>query len=264
LTRLSAGLYPESVCVVCAPGGSRKSFFVLQCLLFWHRECVPFACYMLEQVRDWHLTRLNAQMSNDRRLLDRKFMMCPDNHAYARSERDKHLDDIAEIGKSLHVCPDGELMTLKAMADWIDRQAVAGKRVIVIDPVTNVDPQGKIWEEERRFITRIKHTATQYACTVLLVTHPKQGASKQFTMDSLAGSATYQQNTQCILWIKSYLDNKPLVIDSPYCRDLQECSGVFTILKTNNGRGVGRSVGFYWDVTSMQWVERGLVVEDKK
>jgi hypothetical protein len=262
LSAMTNALKARCVSVVCAPGGSRKSFFLLQCLRFWKDRDVRFACMMLEDVRTYHMTRLLAQLSCDARLTDENWLQeSPENGAYARDLAQKHLSAVVSIGENIHIPPKDHMVTLAELALWVEKQAASGVRVICIDPVTFADKgSDPVWVADRKFLYTVKSIVEKYDCSLVLITHPKQGMSKTFNMDSMAGGAAFQQVTQTIIWIEALKEPKSVMCISPCGRTNVSINGRFYMMKTRNAGGFGKSVGFRWIGSELAWSEQGLIV----
>ena len=261
LTEYTQALLPGTVTVLCAPGGSRKSFFMLQCLQYWQAIGVKYSCMMMEGVREYHMRRMVAQLSCDARLTDLKFLQAsPENVEYAKDCDNKHMAALLAVGANIHKQKSG-LVTLPDVTDWCVAQAEAGVRVICVDPVTFADKgSDPVWVADKKFVQTARDACERHGCSLLLVSHPKQGQSKTFNMDSMAGGAAFQQNTDCIIWIESL--GKP---KDEYCltacgRAPVKVDGRFRMMKTRNGGGANKSVGYCWAGGELKWAEQGLIL----
>ena len=260
LTEYTQALLPGTVTVLCAPGGSRKSFFMLQCLQFWQSTGVKYSCMMMEGVREYHMSRMVAQLSCDSRLTDLKWLQSSaENASYARECDDKHMAALLAVGKNIHKQKPG-LVTLPEVTDWCVSQAEAGVRVICVDPVTfadkGVDP---VWVADKKFVQTAREACEKNGCSLLLVSHPKQGQSKTFNMDSMAGGAAFQQNTDCIIWIESLKKPKDEYCVTPCGRTPIKIDGRFRMMKTRDGAGANKSVGYCWAGGELKWSEQGVI-----
>jgi len=262
LTEMTHALVPQTVTILCAPGGSRKSFFMLQCLQFWQETHVRYSCMMMEDVRTYHMRRLVAQLAGDSRLTDHSWIQASKaNIDYARECDNAHMVSLLAVGENIHIPPKDKMITLEELALWAESEAASGVRVICIDPVTFADKgSDPVWVADRKFLYSLKTTIEKWDCSVILVTHPKQGQSKSFNMDSMAGGAAFQQVTQCIIWIESLAKSKCMVCMTPCGRASVQVDGKFRMMKTRNARGVGKAIGFKWHGSQLKWAENGLIV----
>ena len=153
------------------------------------------------------------------------------------------------------------MITLDELAVWVEQQASSGVRVICIDPVTFADKGADpVWVADKKFLYSVKSVVEKYQCSLLLVTHPKQGMSKTFNMDSMAGGAAFQQVTQTIIWIESLKEPKSMMCMTPCGRMNVQCDGRFMMMKTRNSTGFRKTIGFRWVGSELAWSEQGLIV----
>ncbi len=266
MTQMTKALLPGTVTILCGSAGSTKSFFTLQCLSYWHKHKTTFSIYELEDDREYHLRRLLAQETGNSSLFDDEWIRAnpePTRAAFLRGK--PYLD---EIGVCISQTPD-EQLTLKALAEWVRCEAKAGKRVIVIDPITAANTENKPWAEDLLFMMSIKKSARDYGASVILVTHPKKGSGKgkAVDMDDIAGGAAYQRFAHTILYLEAF-DSQPMAVAVPDRGSVTLCmenvNRSIKICKARNGRGAGMTLAFHFDGGSLRFFTLGLLQKPHK
>ena len=261
LSRLTKALYPGTITLVCGDGGEGKSFFMLQCLIHWHLQGVPAAIYALEESEVWHLLRVTAQLEGNSNLLDDDWIR--ENPGDVRDATMRHAEMQDAIGQRMHTVKTGSV-SLPALARWTEERAVAGVRVIVIDPVTAAVVEGNQWTADLDFILQIKETARKHQCSVIIVTHPKKGRGKVGGLDDVAGGAAYVRLSQTILWIQKHRPRKSFTVRTPCGTTEIEVNRTVRICKARNGRGGGMEIAFDFEGESVTYQERGAIVAEHK
>jgi predicted ATP-dependent serine protease len=188
LTHRSRSLLPGSVTLVCGSPGAGKTWFTLACMRFWAQRNIPSAVLMLEENTAWHMHRFLAMAEGNTDFLDNEWVRSnPDTTMEAEA---RHGADAAPV-EAMLTCQGN--LTLAACVDWVEKQCDAGKRIIVIDPITLADPGSeKSWDADRRFMQRAQAAIGKSGSSLVLVTHPRKAAGQQKgpqTLDDLAGGA---------------------------------------------------------------------------
>ncbi len=260
LTERSASLLPGSVTVLCGSPGGAKSWFILSCLRHWTTIGVcPVAVLMLEETKEWYLNRLLSLIEGDTNYLDCEWVATHSEQTL--SVYKKNLTQINEIiGPDLHCFGD---RTLSQCADWVEFQCKAGKRIIVIDPITLASPGNeKPWDADRNFLNRVKVYIEKYGASLVLVSHPRKGTgagvkSGPPTMDDLAGGAVISRAAASVLWLNSSPPGTVLPIQSQGAVTLQSVHKTITIMKARNSSGCGDRIGFTF--SRITFSEVGLI-----
>lgn len=247
-------LMPGTVTLICGSPGASKSFWLLQCLAYWIKQDVKSCIYQLEEDTDYHLGRVLAQESGNSMLTNLKWIS--EAGAEAISDYAKHREFLDIVGKAMWASPD-EQVTLEQLAVWTEKRAKAGYRIIAVDPVTATAQTGRPWEKDNAFMQKIKKTATEYECSIVLVTHP----SKTFCgpdLNQLAGGAAYSRFSQCILWLESHKEKtNEIRKDGITLPDTH--NRTIHILKARNGTGTGHRVAAVFDTSNLTIRELGLI-----
>ena len=250
-------LLPGAITILCGGPGASKSLLLLEAATFWHREGIPIALYELEDSREYHLRRMIAQQSKQQGMTD------PDWTA-ANPEETRHIlaeyEPLAEsMARCIEVCPE-TMPTLAQIAEWVRQKAKAGCRIIAIDPVTAAEhTTSKQWEEDNTFLQQVKRAATEYDCSIILVTHPIKDYDCP-DMNKLAGSAAFARFAQTILWLEIH-DKKVHEVKTACGTIETEHNRTLHILKARNGKGQGMRLAYSLDPQSITFREHGVIVK---
>ena len=258
---------PGTVTVICGDPGASKSFWLLQAFIEWHQAGHKVALFELEESKTYHLRRVMAMAADNSKLFDNDWV--ENNPAESKRAEEDTAALIDSFGTRIFDNEDDSI-TLKALADWVEKQAIAGCDVIGIDPVTAAATGNKPWEDDREFMMRVKRVARQFDTRVFLVTHPKKGgASKDGSIqDGLAGGAAYSRFPQTILHLKRPDDAKEVSVlqafDHNSTREFVRANRFFHIGKARNGRGAGMEVAMNFDGATLKIHDLGLVVKERR
>jgi KaiC/GvpD/RAD55 family RecA-like ATPase len=263
LTRLTRALMPGTVTCLCGDGGATKSYLLLQAAYFWFANDFQFVIYELEEDRAYHLNRLLAQLAENSDLTDSDWIKShPDE---SREATRKFQVSIGEFAKWMQDAPD-EQLSLDELKNWTLQMASAGKRVIVIDPITAAKQEDKPWIADLNFVMAVKTIARQHGASIILVTHPRKGRRTVTTIHDLAGGAAYQRFAQTVLWIQRLDQEKNVIVRRSYGTGHQDqavsINRTLQIHKARNGRGSGLEIGFNFSGNSLLFAEQGVITED--
>ncbi len=263
LTNATEALRPGSVTLVCGEPEAGKSFFMIQCLMFWLAAGVPAAIYELEEDRNSYLARALAIKTGVSGLTKPKWMNA--HRPKARAMFAEHRDWLDALGRCIWHTPK-EMLSADALAAWVRERAVEGRRVIAVDPVTAIEGSAKPWLTDLKFLMDVKLVAVEHGCSVVLVTHPKIGQKGKggITLDLVAGGAAYTRFSQCVLVLAKHrpAEVKPVrvgfgVLDKSFDRSI-------FIRKARHSFGGGFRFAFNFDPRSLTWEEVGVVSEEKQ
>jgi hypothetical protein len=246
------------VTILCGTPGAAKSFMVFESLLSWFDAGIPIACLALEEDRTYHLQRVLAIREHNVELLDPEWEKANADGARAAYARNQSYLD--RFGKRIWDAPL-EPMSLDAISAWVRDRAREGCRVIVIDPVTAALASDSPWVADSKFVNDMKAITRSHDASLLLVTHPKKG-SKLVGLDDLAGGASYQRLSQCILWLERHKTPKRVTVLSDCGRFQTEISQTLHLSKCRNGRGHGMALGFQIDWPTLAFAEQGVLVRE--
>ena len=238
-----------------------NSFALLQIAYRWHQDGVKFALFELEEDRAYHLNRFLAQVTGVPGLIDTDWVKAnPDAVRAAYAQHERLLND---FGRRLYAAPDKQV-DYTTLAQWVESRAAEGCRVIAIDPITAVSPDRDVFIADSKFLFTIKTVARSFACTVLLVTHPRKGRGGSIGLDDLSGGSAYQRFSQTVLWLESMPTYKTATVRGECGLFDVDINRVMHLCKCRNGRGTGVTVGMKWDPGALTLAEQGVILKFKK
>ena len=257
---LTKALLPGSVIIICGGVGASKSFLLLEAGAYWHENRIKVAIYELEENRDFHLSRSLAQLSSTSDMTDSDWIR--ENPEQSRKLFAEHKAFLESFGACIYASPDMQ-PTLEQLAKWELDRAKVGCRIIAIDPVTGAAHKShSVWVEDSSFLHSINRTATDYRCSVVLITHPVKAVSFA-DVTQLAGGAAYQRFAQTILWLESHADKTSKV--KMDCGTTEaEHNRTIHILKARNGKGQGVRLACNFRADSLTLSEIGIIIREKK
>ncbi|ARN57704.1 AAA family ATPase [Sedimentisphaera salicampi] len=259
LSRLTNSLIPGTVTLLCGSPGASKSFVLLQALSYWIQSGVKACVYELEEDREFHLMRALAQLSELPQLTNPEWIK--DNGELAREAYESGSEALEAIGRQLWTSPQLQL-TLQQLAAWTQERAKAGFRIITIDPVTAAAQASKPWIEDAAFMQRIKAAATDFGCSVVLVTHPAKTVSLP-DLNQLAGGAAYGRFAQTAFWLEAHEPKESRIITGCGGAEYQH-NRTMHIIKARNGKGHGLEFACDFDSETLSLKEIGIISKKKK
>lgn len=244
LTAASRSLMPGSVTLVCGTPGASKSWFALSCIRYWTAHGIDSAVLMLEETVKWHMQRALAQCVGDPKLLYPEWIKA--NYEAATAIWEQHRDELAVVRS--HLTCDGD-WTLAKCAGWVEQQCDAGRRIIIIDPISLADPGSeKAWEADRKFMARAKVAIERAGASLVLITHPRKANAKSAgppTLDDLAGGAAYGRACASALWVAGVDGNEEVPIITSCGTYIRAAPHkVIRVLKARNSTGTGKGLAY--------------------
>lgn len=259
LTRLTQALIPGTVTTVVGDPGVGKTFFVLQCLLFWRQMNFDPAVFFIEKDRRFHMMRLLAQLEGDGRLVD--FDWIPKNGGAVATAMQRHHDLVDAIGKAV-VSSDGKPVSLPDLQAWVRQQASAGRRLIIIDPVTAAEAGPERWNADRTFMLGCEDVMAKHGASLVLITHPKKGNRPGATTGhDTAGGAAYFQFCDTLLWLNKPKKARRVQIRTPNGPSMITPHLFYQIHKARHGRGSGAELAYLFG-EGLKFAEQGYVTGD--
>ncbi|HPD32705.1 MAG TPA: AAA family ATPase, partial [Phycisphaerae bacterium] len=255
LTRFGA---PGRLTVIAGRQGAAKSFFALQLLRYWLCEGISASAYLLEGDAGDLMDRTLAQASGMADVTDLDWQKA--NAWTMRELTDTHREELDRVAAASIVSAGLGLETLDDIAAWIEAEAKAGRRAIIIDPVSAAVRKGQPWVADPAFVRRVKRAAIDHECSIILVTHLVKGADEG-TPDKVAGSAAYGRFSDCVLQIMRH-DKKTSLTKSPLGRIEIGHNQTIYIEKA---RAPGTGLRLAYDLTSgLTFQEFGVIVGGKQ
>ena len=255
LTRFGA---PGRLTVIAGRQGAAKSFFALQLLRYWLCEGISASAYLLEGDAGDLMDRTLTQASGMADVTDLDWQKA--NAWTMRELTDTHREELDRVAAASIVSAGLGLETLDDIAAWIEAEAKAGRRAILVDPVSAAVRKGQPWVADPAFVRRVKRAAIDYECSVVLVSHLVKGADEG-TPDKVAGSAAYGRFSDCVLQIMRH-DKKTGTVKTPVGKMEIEHGQTIYIEKA---RAPGTGLRLAYDLTSgLTFQEFGVIVGGKQ
>ena len=259
LTSATNALLPETVTILCGSAGTTKSLFLLNCLIHFFQQGLKLSVFELEGDVKFHLRRAVAILEENSQITNNDWIQDNPDKLEAILKRNETF--MNEFGERM-TGYSKKFVNMKDLSDWIVREAKSGSRIIAIDPVTAALKEGKAWELDQRFMQHAIQVATNYHCSIILVTHPRTGQAKDRDIDSLSGGKIFREAAQTILWLWATKDLKPLPVKGIHGNVSNiEVNRIMEVLKTRNSWGMGHSIGYMFDGNTFHFEERGMMVK---
>ncbi len=153
------------------------------------------------------------------------------------------------------------------MLGWIRERAQAGNRVIVVDPITAIDPGAERWSKESDFVQSTQELMDEYGVSILLTTHPKQASGKAGGTTSghdAAGGAAYFRFVDTMIWLTLSKQIRSVQVNHPIGGTCNVKTKNFArLLKTRDSYGAGWELAFAFR-SNLTFIEHGVVVKETK
>lgn len=239
---------------------THNTFLILQMLRYWHSIGMDAVVYFVEEDRRFHIHRLLAQLEQRPDFIDLAWIKSMPN--LVQEAMNRHTETLDDLGRSIW-SETASRIDLVSMAGWIKSQASAGKRVLVVDPITAVSAGSNRWVADEDFMIGVKKTLVAHGASLILMTHgTKSNRQGPPTANDTAGGAAYNRFASCNVTI--YKSKKPR-----QCRVQTKLAGEYTgtygmfaaIHKTRNGKGSGLEVALTFG-KELEFAEQGVVMED--
>ena len=260
LSTLSKALLPGTVTLLAGTVGASKSFMVLQAVGHWLTQGETVSVYALEGDKPFHLGRGLAQLSSCGEVTDPDWLV--ENPTAVETLLADHAQNLEQLARCMWTSDTLGAETLEQLAAWIADQAKAGQRIVCIDPITAATRTGQPWVADLEFLRAIKKTATEYGCSILLVTHPQRGVTEP-SRENLAGSAAYERFAETIITIANHEPKASLVRMAVGTVEI-EYNRTVRIEKARNARGTGCRLAYDFDSESLTMKELGLIIKRKE
>ena len=249
--KLSKAAMPGTVGLLCANPSSGKSWMMLQLLTYWNDMGHKTVCRMFEDELRVHMARLLAHLSNNGKHTDDAWVKL--NAGEVKSAMLACRETLDSLGCKI-VAETDEVWDHAKLAKWVEEQAKAGARVIMVDPITAVKGDGKPWVEDFALAMKLKIVARTHRCTILLCTHPNK-AAKEPELNAVAGGSAWSRFAHNVLWLTG--NSEPLGV-TLFNGDEAQCNRVLYILKARHGKGTGCRIALEW-TEGCRFLEVGLI-----
>jgi hypothetical protein len=261
LSRATRALLPATVTGLAGSPGATKSFAALQLVTHTSDAGIPTALLEMEDGAPYHMRRALAQLAGESELTDDEW--CRANPLVVRRHEQTYQTQLVKLASAIHVPPPDQPATAALLVDWVRRQAEAGARVIVIDPITAMAKTRFGWIDDESFLWGAKRIIEKHGASLVLVTHPPKlppGARiKDLTADVIAGGVCYRRFSQTLLFLACH-EPKVVSLIGAGPMAVASINRTLTIIKARDGRGVeGQQFGFEFSAQSLTLIERGRI-----
>lgn len=253
---LTQALVPGATTILCGNPGAGKTYLLLQAANYWRSLGVPVGMLELEESVNHYQLRVMAQCYRDARLTQRDHIesLGPEEALALAKGVTAELDWFKQ---SLAV--PATAIALNQVTDYVREQVKAGKRIVVVDPITAADNSSDPVREENLFLQRTKKVIEDSPTSLVISTHPRKDASEP-SMSQLANAAGYSRFTQTILWLERLPEqvmNPMKTVDDQAAQMIH--GHVLHILKARNGYGSGMTLAF--DMNELVFTEFGIIIK---
>jgi KaiC/GvpD/RAD55 family RecA-like ATPase len=259
LAKFTNALLPGSTTCLVGDPGVGKTFFVLQACRHWYANGESFAVFFVEKDRVFHTNRLLAQLEGSGKYVDMEWVR--DHPADVQNAIERHREFIDQMGENFHSAPS-ERVTLPNLLAWIEQQAKAGKRVIVVDPVTAISAGRDRWTADEDFMLGADKCVRRYGVSLVLVTHARKGNRVgASTGHDMAGGAAYLRFCDATIWLARPKKPKRVQVRNAHGIWSARFEIFAQVHKARNGKGGGMEFAFTFG-EGLEFAEQGWVTRD--
>ena len=264
LAKTTGIMSPGSVNVLVGTAGGGKSTFLTQCMREWLRVGVPFGTLMLESGVDFHIERAIGQEMGEPKWMDPDWNSNPANAPTIKASYLACEQFIAALDKCLYDTPAG-MATLDYTIGWIASQARAGKKVVIVDPISLIyyDDTSKIPAGTKRLVKECIAIAQECECSVILVNHFNKGLPGQRTMQ---GGVSLTDHTDCVVELQSMPVEEEmdvLMAGMDHVTSRKIVSRTMHVTKARRGTKTWHKIGLRYDSQTLTYIEQGIVDPQK-
>lgn len=261
LGRSTKALYPETQTMLCGEGGTSKSLLIRQAVSYWLEQGIPIADFELEDNKTFHIKRAHAQLAQESGIVNDQWMRSHKDE-YAELEK-QYKPQLSVLSKVIDAAPN-KAPTIGDMLAWAIKKAKAGKRLIIIDPITACIQGDKSWNDDLSFILESRDALRTYGASLIVVTHPKKLPRGSVpSLADLSGGQAWPRFSQTVLWIASMAEAQDLTCNTQHGTAKARCNRVVKILKARNSWGTGCEIGLYFHGKSLLFEEHGVINKEK-
>lgn len=255
VSKCSRALLPQTVTTLVGSPGAGKSFLMIQAVTHWVRKGHDVACLMLEDEKAFHLQRAFAQIAGNSKFADSEWI---EENKSAVNDINEHEELINKLGKAIFIPPRDAIADHGMIHSWIEQMAKAGKRIIIVDPITLAAVSDKVFADDAKLIAHAKRIAEDYETSIILVTHPRKNWDKP-CLEDIAGGVRISQASLTVLWLE-FSELREGDVYNFDCQIMYRKSWNRTlhILKARNGFQ-GLKIGMMFDHKTLSYEEAGLL-----
>jgi KaiC/GvpD/RAD55 family RecA-like ATPase len=259
LQELSKFATPGMVSILVGEPGAGKSFFLIECALYWHELDIPFAFYALEDEREFHIRRALAQKTGVGKLSDVDWVT--DNFNVVVDIAEANKDFLNKFGAKL-AGETSEEITKTALIEWIYMRVKSGAKIIVVDPITMTKNEtNKCWIEDQQLMGDVKRIAREKKVSIILATHPSKILNRQQppSLDDIAGGAAVSRFAHKVIWIQNHVIPVVSTVKNYDIQMEMEHNRTLHILKSRDTAGQGMKIAMNFE-SDLRFHERGVLL----
>jgi KaiC/GvpD/RAD55 family RecA-like ATPase len=259
LNELTKFATPGMVSILVGEPGSGKSFFLIECALYWHELDVPFAFYALEDEREFHIRRALAQKTGISKLSDVDWVI--DNEKVVEDIAEANKDFLNKFGAKL-AGETSEEITKNALMDWIVNRVNNGAKIIVVDPITMTKNEtNKCWIEDQKLMGDVKRIARERKVSIILATHPSKilNRAQPPSLDDIAGGAAVSRFAHKVIWLQNHVIPITSTVKSYDINMEMEHNRTVHILKSRDTPGQGMKIAMTFE-PDLRFHEKGVIL----
>jgi KaiC/GvpD/RAD55 family RecA-like ATPase len=271
LSDLSNALRPGTVCILAGPPGTGKSFFTAHVARAVHSAEVPWKYLPLEDRRTDFKWRLLAMLAGDYRMIE--------DDAEGAAWRQENLERFAATLEDMtpHICENPRAgckdasgktivpaLPFGAVLDWIGAACEQSARVLFVDPISQIDFEGREpWKAEAEFIRKALALMADAGATLVLVAHTvKRGgktAALPLTLEDVQGSAMIARLCQCALILDAHDPKQSTVYRPGGLREDVEHNRTILVAKARYASGARQRIAFTQRADAPAFEECGII-----
>jgi hypothetical protein len=262
ITGLTQALLPASIMMLCGDPGIGKTFWTLQCLLYWYANDFNPAVFFIEKNRLFHVRRLLAQLEGNGKFIELEW--AKEHSGEVEAAMDRHASIIKELADHIHSRKGGRI-TLDDLLTWLRESAQAGNRVLVIDPITAAFAGADRWMADDAFVTGAQDIVSEFNASLVLVTHPtKLKRIGLPSMNDMGGGAAFQRFVDTVIWLERRAKKKRVHVKTIHGPGLVTPDVIAHLCKTRDGTGGGLQLAMTFGGNGLHFKEEGIIVREEK
>ena len=259
---VTQALIPATVTVLCGSPGASKSLFIVECLWRWFELGWSVTLLALESGVSLHLRRAMAQMAGRGQFTNLEWV---NTHPTESAEVEAL---VAERAKALMA--EGVIQSKAGrwnwagVLRWIRSEALRGRRVICIDPVTIIAGGARPWDDHADFVAACREIADGNGCNIVCVTHPVKGApgiKLSPGLENMSGGRAWQQFVDSGLWLEAHSVKETSVAKGMGITGLESYERTLHVVKARLGAGSGMRLAMTFDTSTLWHREVGRIIE---
>ena len=263
LNELSKFATPGMVSILVGEPGAGKSFFLIECAMYWHDLDVPFAFYALEDEREFHIRRALAQKTGISSLSNVDWVI--DNMPVVEDIAEANKDFLNKFGAKL-AGETSEEITKSVLMQWILNRVKGGAKIIVVDPITMTKNEtNKCWIEDQQLMGDVKRIAREKKVSIILATHPSKilNRAQPPSLDDIAGGAAVSRFAHKVIWLQNHVIPTTSTVKNYDITMEVEHNRTVHILKSRDTPGQGMKIAMSFE-PDLRFHEKGIIISGQQ